>query len=183
MFESSSFPTLQTANFLLRQIAQDDLADIFRGLSDPRVTAYYGVSYTTQEAAQVQLQWYRTIEQQHTGLWWAICRRDAPAALLGTCGFYDCDHENHNADMGYWLFPAHWGAGVMREALSAILRHGFAQMRLHRIECEVEPANLASSRLLRALGFSLEGRRRQVAYKNGAFVDMDYYALLAHELR
>ena len=55
-------------------------------------------------------------------------------------------------------------------------------MMLHRVECEVEPANLASSRLLRRLGFVYEGRRRQVAYKNGDYVDMDYYALLAHEL-
>ncbi|MFC3107130.1 GNAT family N-acetyltransferase [Undibacterium arcticum] len=183
MSDPSSFPTLHTANFLLRQIAQDDLADIFRGLSDPRVTAYYGVSYATQEAAQMQMQWYRAIEQQHSGIWWAICRPDAPAALLGTCGFYDCDRENRNVDMGYWLLPEHWGTGVMRESLPAILSHAFSQMRLHRVECEVEPANLASGRLLRGLGFVHEGRRRQVAFKNGSFVDMEYYALLEHELR
>ncbi|MFD2273437.1 GNAT family N-acetyltransferase [Undibacterium arcticum] len=52
------------------------------------------------------------------------------------------------------------------------------------MECEVEPANLASGRLLRGLGFVHEGRRRQVAFKkNGSFVDMEYYALLEHELR
>ena len=84
--------------------------------------------------------------------------------------------------MGYWLLPEHWGAGVMRESLSAVLQHAFSQMKLHRVECEVDPANLASSRLLRRLGFVHEGRRRQVAAKNGGFVDMDYYGLLEHEL-
>jgi ribosomal-protein-alanine N-acetyltransferase len=56
-------------------------------------------------------------------------------------------------------------------------------MYVHRVEAEVEPENFSSSRLLRKLGFSLEGTRRQCEWKNGRFVDLEYYSLLAGELR
>ena len=96
---------------------------------------------------------------------------------------YEWDKENNNADLGYWLHPEHWRQGVMQEALVAVLQHAFRQMRLHRVEAEVDPENLASSRVLSKLGFQLEGRRREVAWKNNRYSDMDYYALLGQEMK
>ncbi|MES2071759.1 MAG: GNAT family protein [Pseudomonadota bacterium] len=179
---SSPFPVLHTARFLLRHIVKDDIAQVFRGLSHPQVIRYYGISYDSLAATQDQIDWYQQLLEQKTGIWWGICQRHAPAELIGACGFYEWDQANRNADMGYWLLPEHWGGGVMRECLAAILGHAFQQMSLHRIEAEVEPDNLPSSRLLRQLGFSLEGKRRQCEWKNGHFVDLEYYSLLAGEL-
>ncbi|WP_394779855.1 GNAT family N-acetyltransferase [Undibacterium sp.] len=176
------FPALETDRHLLRRIGSNDIAEVFRGLSDPRVTAYYGVSYDTMEATQAQLDWYRDLLEQQTGIWWGICIKEAPDTLIGACGFYAWDKENRNTDMGYWLQQEHWGHGIMLECLRAILAHGFRQMSLHRVEAEVEPENTGSGSLLRKLRFQLEGRRRQCEWKNGRFVDLDYYSLLDGEL-
>ncbi|MFZ6646763.1 GNAT family N-acetyltransferase [Undibacterium sp. TJN25] len=178
---NQAFPVLHTARFLLRDIAVADISEVFRGLSDPAITAYYGISYDSVEATQAQIDWYQELLEQQTGIWWGICKKEDPGTLIGACGFYAWDKENRNTDMGYWLQREHWGGGVMQECLRAILPHGFREMSLHRVEAEVEPENIASSRLLQKLGFQLEGKRRQCEWKNGRFVDLEYYSLLEGE--
>ena len=173
------FPVLHSSRFVLRKIVQADIGNIFKGLSHIKVIAYYGISYDSLTATQEQIDWYRRIEQEESGIWWAICPQATPDQLIGACGFYELDRENQNADLGYWLHPDHWRQAVMHECLSVILQYGFQQLRLHRIEAEVEPENKSSSQLLQKLGFALEGRRREVAWKNNRFVDMEYYAILA----
>ncbi|MCU6435634.1 GNAT family N-acetyltransferase [Undibacterium sp. Jales W-56] len=172
------FPELRTSRFILRQIVQEDIGNIFKGLSHPKVIAYYGISYDSLIATQEQIEWYRHLEQEQTGRWWAICPIAAPDQLIGACGLYEWDKDNHNADLGYWLHPDYWRQGVMQECLRSVLAHVFSTRQLHRIEAEVEPDNDASSDLLLKLGFQFEGRRREVAWKHQRYVDMDYYALL-----
>jgi ribosomal-protein-alanine N-acetyltransferase len=180
---STAFPVYQSDRLLLRQIRQSDRLAIFQGLSHPDVIAYYGVSYKNEAAAQEQIEWYAQLEREQSGLWWAICLRDEPEKLIGTCGAYEVDEENRNADLGYWLLPQFWGKGLISEALPLVLAHAFTHLQLHRLEAEVEPANSASIKVLEKCGFQLEGRRREVARKGGQFVDMAYYALLGYEFR
>lgn len=177
----AAFPVLHTLDFVLREIIQADRPSIFKGLSNPQVTQWFGLSYDTLEATQGQMVWYRDIVAAQTGIWWAICRPESPDHLLGTCGLYDRDDENQNADIGFWLHPEHWGQGVLPQCLPVVMRFGFETLNLNRIEAEVEPANLASGKLLRKMGFLFEGTRRQVARRGDHFVDLDYYAVLRAE--
>lgn len=181
MITETSFPLRQTARFLLRQIQQEDRAQIYAALSNPRVIAHYGISYDSEAATQEQIDWYRLMEQSQTGYWWAICSAEAPAQILGSCGIYEIDIYNRNADLGYWLLPEHWGLGIMHECLLSVLRFAFEDLQLHRLEVEIEPANIASAKLVRKLGFTWEGRRREVARRDDAYLDLNYYALLAPE--
>ncbi|CAN5817189.1 GNAT family protein [soil metagenome] len=182
MSNLSNFPVLSTRHFLLRQIIPTDVAEIFRGLSNPEVTAWYGVSYDMPDATQEQMKWYRDIVEQESGIWWAISHRENPTGLLGTCGFYDRNKENQNTDLGYWLHPEWWGKAILQECLPAILAYAFAHLDIYRVEAEVEPANIGSSRLLRKLGFSFEGTRRQCERRGEHFVDLEYYSMLKDEL-
>jgi ribosomal-protein-alanine N-acetyltransferase len=173
------FPERHTARFLLRQIRQEDRAQVYAALSNPRVIAHYGISYESEAATQEQIDWYRQMEQNQTGYWWAICEAHAPATLLGSCGIYEIDTYNRNADLGYWLLPEYWGSGIMHECLLSVLRFAFDELHLHRFEAEIEPANIASAKLVQKLGFEWEGRRREVARRDDSFLDLNYYALLS----
>lgn len=179
---ASDFPQLTTQRCLLRQIQESDRPALFAGLSHPDVIAYYGISYASEEATQEQLDWYRAQELTKTGMWWAICNANQGDSelpqLIGTCGIYEIDDYNRNADIGYWIMPEYWGTGLMQECLRRILDYGFHERQLHRIEAEVEQGNLASVRLLQKLDFRWEGCRQQVAWRENRFVDLNYYALL-----
>lgn len=182
-FPANLFPELHTDTHRLRRILQSDRPALFSGLSHPEVVAHYGISYDTEEHCQEQLDWYRYMEQAHSGTWWAICPPDAPKDIIGACGIYEIDRHNRNADIGYWLLPDYWHQGIMQSCLQRILHYGFHELQLNRIEAEVEPDNIASIKLIQKLGFHLEGKRRQVALRDHKFTDLNIYGLLAAEFK
>jgi [ribosomal protein S5]-alanine N-acetyltransferase len=75
----------------------------------------------------------------------------------------------------------HWGQGLMREALTALISQAFGAYGLRRLEAEVNPANVASNALLRGLGFQHEGLLRKRWVAKGAAYDVNIYGLLGEE--
>ena len=53
----------------LDPVTEADLPHIYRGLSDPRVIAYYGVSYDSLTACQAQMAWYVELTRTGRGAW------------------------------------------------------------------------------------------------------------------
>jgi ribosomal-protein-alanine N-acetyltransferase len=69
--------------------------------------------------------------------------------------------------LGYNLDRAHVGQGLMYEALGAAIRHVFEDLQLHRIMANYMPINQRSGRLLRRLGFAVEGYARDYLFVAG----------------
>lgn len=59
----------------------------------------------------------------------------------------------------------------MEEALRAAIRYAFADLRLHRVMANYMPANERSGRVLRRLGFTVEGYARDYLRIAGAWED------------
>jgi ribosomal-protein-alanine N-acetyltransferase len=182
-FGFPTFPTLRTPRFLLRQITQDDLPAVFRGLSDPRVIANYGVSYACAEQTQRQMDWFEEIYATGTGIWWAVCRSSERPALIGAVGLNDIAVPHRRGELGYWLLPEHWGQGIARECVAAMLEFAFGSLRLHRVGADVDIDNQRSCNLLDSLGFHFEGVRRGCELKAGEFLDLKIYSRLATDSR
>jgi ribosomal-protein-alanine N-acetyltransferase len=66
----------------------------------------------------------------------------------------------------------------MREALSAVLAHGFRDLNLNRVEALIGPDNIASLRLARGAGFSQQGHFRQHYFHDGELQDSLLFGLL-----
>ena len=60
-------------------------------------------------------------------------------------------------DLGFALLERFWGNGYAREAAAATLAHAGETLGLKRILAITAPRNLASARLLAAVGFKPEG--------------------------
>jgi [ribosomal protein S5]-alanine N-acetyltransferase len=56
-------------------------------------------------------------------------------------------------EIGYILHPDHWGQGLAREALSAVIPEVFERFPIDAITADVDPRNAASLKLLDRLGF------------------------------
>jgi ribosomal-protein-alanine N-acetyltransferase len=80
--------------------------------------------------------------------------------------------------LGYALAAAEEGKGLMREAVAATLAFAWDVLRLHRVEAGYAPHNVRSGRLLRALGFTVEGYCRDYLFTGGAWQDNVRAALL-----
>src|SRR5688500_19007180 len=62
-----------------------------------------------------------------------------------------------SACVGYWVDAEHAGQGYVPEGVALILRHGFGDLGLHRIEAAIVPRNTASRRVMDKLGLREEG--------------------------
>ena len=88
-----------------------------------------------------------------------------------------------SAYLGYYAFAPHAGHGYMREGLTLVLRWAFGELRLHRVEANIQPLNDASLTLVRRLGFRREGLSPRYLKIAGRWRDHERWALLAEEWR
>ncbi len=75
------------------------------------------------------------------------------------------------ASLGYWAGQSFAGKGYITAAVRAILRYGFDDLDLHRIEAACQPENLASRRVLEKAGFTHEGQASAYLKINGGWRD------------
>jgi [ribosomal protein S5]-alanine N-acetyltransferase len=126
---------------------------------------------------------YLTASQKPTSAYRLIWRR-SDHVLLGAINLSEIVRGKFQSGyLGYYIGARHAGQGYMTEALQLMLRTAFRQLRLHRVEANVQPRNLASSRLVKRAGFCLEGRSRRYLKIGGQWRDHERWALLAEEWR
>ena len=162
---------------MLRQFINNDLKNVFKGLSHPDVIKYYGVNYDTLEATKAQMNFFAELEQNETGIWWALCSLDNKE-FYGAAGLNSLSKEHKKAEIGFWLLPDFWKQGIMTEAVPLIYNYGFDQIGLHRIEGFVETENQNCKNAIIKLGFKHEGTMKECEIKNGQFISLDIYAKL-----
>jgi RimJ/RimL family protein N-acetyltransferase len=86
------------------------------------------------------------------------------------------DVERVSAEIGYWLGEKFWGQGITTTALQAVTRHAIQAHGLTRIYAVPFEWNHASFRVLEKAGYTLEGRMRRSALKDGKIIDQLLYA-------
>ena len=177
----SNLPTLRTARLTLRPARMSDAADLYEYSKDPEVArhvlwdAYRSVGEARMYLKYVQRQ-YRLNEPASWGI-----ELKATGRLIGTIGFMWWNQEYRSAEVGYSLSRAYWNHGLMTEALRAVIKFGFEEMNLNRIEAQHETTNPASGRVMEKVGMKKEGVLRQRLRNKGKFVDVALYSVLRGE--
>ena len=87
------------------------------------------------------------------------------------------------AFVGYGGVAGQTGNGYMTEAVGLALRRAFTQLRLHRIEANIQPGNAASIALARRCGFELEGFSPRYLKVGGRWRDHERWAIRAEQWR
>lgn len=86
-----------------------------------------------------------------------------------------------SAYMGYYIGAPYAGQGYMGEAIALALDYAFGELRLHRVEANIQPGNRPSLALVRRLGFTREGYSRRYLFIGGEWRDHERYAMLAED--
>lgn len=180
----SDFPLLNTPRLRLREIVAGDAPALLAIHGDAEAMRWFGTDPLTDlgQAEQLVKTFAGLRQMANPGIRWGL-ERLSDGQLIGSCGFLRWNRAWKVCCLGYELAAPAWRQGFMREALSAALAWGFAQMALNRVEAQVHPENLASRRLLQGLGFAEEGLLREAGFWLGAPRDLVQYGLLQREFK
>ncbi|MFL5824869.1 MAG: GNAT family N-acetyltransferase [Solirubrobacteraceae bacterium] len=112
-----------------------------------------------------------------------VCR----VSDLAIVGFFNLSQivrrSLQSAYLGYAVGRAYAGQGYMREGIQLVLRHAFLDLRLHRVEANIQPDNEASIALARGAGFRREGFSPRYLKIAGRWRDHERWAILADDWR
>lgn len=162
---------------MLRPVTESDGAGLFDIFNDDQVTEHYAWERFTS-LAQAQELAASTAEQIRRGeaLRWGLVPH-GQTQIIGTCGYTRWIRDHHFAILGYDLARRFWRQGLMSEAVSAVLRLGFDEMDLNRVEALVMTGNTASAAVLRRMGFAHEGEMRERALHRGSYRNVQVFGL------
>ena len=106
-----------------------------------------------------------------------VCRRDT-GAMAGHVAINSIIRGRfQSGSLAYAAFAPAAGQGYMSEGLGLVLRHAFEQLRLHRLEAQIQPGNHASLKLVRRHGFRYEGCSPELLFIDGAWRDHERWAI------
>lgn len=178
------FPLLETENYILRRITQQDVEAIFSYFSDEEVTKYYDLD-TFEDISEA----YRFVTSKEKmflesrGIRWGITTKDRRDRVIGTIGFHNWNRSFFKAEISYELSKEYWGQGLMSEVIPCVLEYGFESMELNRIEALLHPENIGSKRVLKKANFRHEGTLEEYVFLKGRFIDTEIMALLKRDFR
>jgi len=175
-------PVLETQRLRIRSLSMEDAPAMLAILSDAETVRYWGRPMM-KELAQAEdytrenLRW---MEDGHC-LYWGV-EEKASGNMIGTCTLFRLDSSNRRGEIGYLLNRAYWHQGFMSEVLESVIAYAFTEMKLHRLEADTDPDNIASIRLLERFGFEREGLFRDRWLVNGKWCDSLMLGLVSNRV-
>ncbi len=174
------FETLHTPRLQLYKLTDEDYEELLLKKSDEEVTKYLGIAPEKVSAERKKAKkGFSTFNK--TLLLFHITEKGSDK-VIGWCGFHTWYRDHDRAEIGYVLSDdAYKAKGIMTEALREVIKYGFEQMGLKRIEAFIGPNNTPSLKLIEKFGFQKEGYLRKHYRSNGKLEDSVLYALLVED--
>ena len=165
----------------LRAREMSDLERNYRWINDREVTRHLNIRY--QMSLLAEEAWMR----EHTGrpmaygpLAFAIDTKDG--VHIGNIDFHIVSPEDRSARLGVMIGDkSYWSRGYGTDAMLTLLRFGFGEMNLHRIDLTVDEENERARACYRKCGMVEEARLRQERYARGAYRDQLVMGILRDE--
>jgi RimJ/RimL family protein N-acetyltransferase len=165
----------------LRAQEMADLERNQRWINDREVTSFLTMRYQMSLAAEEQ--WMREhtrSPQSYANAAFAIETKDG--RHIGNCGIHEGTPETRSASVGIMIGEKDcWGQGFGTDAMRTMLRFGFEEMNLHRIQLDVYAFNERARASYRNCGFIDEVCMRQAVFREGRYIDVITMGILRRE--
>lgn len=175
---------IETERLLLRPFAYTDDHDMLRyWVADEKIQSLYSEpTYTTKEAVKGLLDKYIGGYAKPDYYRWAVIEK-ASGACIGQIAYFLVDSNNQFGEIEYCIGSAFQCKGYATEAAKAVIRYGFEQIHLHKVQICTKTINQPSKRVIEKCGLTFEGTLRDYFYMDGTFVGRLYFSILESEYR
>jgi ribosomal-protein-alanine N-acetyltransferase len=141
-------PVLETGRLVLRKFDLDDL--------DGVVAWEEALAGRDREAEARDFLEYCFHEYRERGIGpWTMHAKER-GAIVGNCGIPHIQFRKHCGEVNYYVSPKYRGQGLAAEALQGILKFGFGELGLTRIQARCDTENLNSERVMVKVGMKFE---------------------------
>lgn len=173
---------LRTERLLIREFTSEDWKAILAYQSDPLYLRYYKWTERKAEDVRTFIQIFIDWQEQKPRFKYQLAATlPETGQLIGMGGIRLKEPEATTADIGYEFAPSCWGRGYATELAKALLKFGFNELGLHRIEATCNAANTGSARVMEKIGMQREAHFREKAWYKGRWWDEYVYAILKPE--
>ncbi|MDI3298413.1 MAG: GNAT family protein [Bacillota bacterium] len=170
----------------LDAVRPDDLPLFARWFRDPGLLALLNPGPAFPGNEEDEQEWYRRMrEARAAGREYTFAIRLLDSGRpIGSTTLRLTEPKNRLAEYGIAVAdPEARGRGYGLEATRLVLRYGFDELNLHRIELRVFAFNQRAYRMYLRAGFREEGRRREALFRDGRYHDAIWMAILEEEWR
>ena len=177
-------PIIETERLILRPFHMADAKRVQFLAGDPKVAAttlaipHPYLDGMAEKWIALHDEWFAN----NTNITFAIVDKSNDV-LMGCIDFMAISKRNQKAEIGYWIGVEFWNKGFVTEAMKAMVRYGFEELKLNKITCRHMSTNPASGKVMLKAGLKHEGTLREENFKNGKFVDSEVYGILASEYK
>ena len=163
-------PVLETERLVLRKLDRDDLKDIMAWEEAPNAQSAEGEAWRILEYC------FREYRERGIGPWGMQLKETK--AIVGNCGIPHIVFKDLCGEVNYYVAPRYRGQGLAPEALRALLRFGFRDMGLIRMQARCESVNLSSERVMQKVGMKFEGPIENAPSSNDPSPEQKLYGIL-----
>jgi ribosomal-protein-serine acetyltransferase len=164
---------------VLRSLAPEHAEALFRMVDSNRVRLSRWFPWVDDATAESQVGWLAGSNHEEqpyapAGIW-------VNDELVGTCDL-SIERLSDTGELGFWLDESAVGRGFVTRGCQALLRLGFEDAGLHRVQLRAGVENLRSRAVAKRLKMREEGLLRGAGKVGGGlYVDLVMYGLLADE--
>jgi RimJ/RimL family protein N-acetyltransferase len=176
-----AIPMIAHGSIYLRPGERSDVPQFVRWYSDLRTTRT--LLMISPIGGAIEERWFDGMIAAHgtDRFFFVICRREDDRPV-GSIDLREVDRRNGSASLGIAIGEEDdRGRGYGTDALIALVSFGFDQLRLERIELDVDDFNARARAVYERVGFVHEGTMRRALYRDGAFHDVHRMAVLRDE--
>lgn len=164
--------------YKLRELCASDIKEINKWRNDSDLISFLGAPfrYINEE---VDMKWYDNyMKNRNTNVRLAMVDDEDESKILGLASLTDIDFINRSSVAHFMIGREEYRRkGLGSYAIKEILNHAFNNLNLNRVELSLLETNSVIN-LYEKIGFVLEGRKKEAAYKNGKYVDVIEMAIL-----
>ena len=167
--------TLETERLRLRLSTPDDFEAYHSWCSNPENTRYMSFGPNSEEETRAWL------AQVKPGRDFAVVIKESNL-VIGSCGIYP-EESGYMADVGWILHKDYHKCGYGTELCGELIRYGFEDLKLGRIQAPCAAVNYGSYRIMQRNGMVREGLQRKAfwARMDKEWIDKAWYAILAED--
>ncbi|MFZ6686389.1 GNAT family N-acetyltransferase [Undibacterium sp. SXout11W] len=160
-----SLPTLGDSGLMLRPIELTDVPSWYRYLAMPHVIEHTSWNLNSADDLEPIIRLSNT-EDLNSAIRFAIVERSTNM-LVGTIGFPFISMIHRTAELAYDLHPDYWGEGIASLCSRALIAWIMTEHEFIRVQATVLDTNLRSVRVLKKIGFELEGHLKKYRIVRG----------------